>query len=105
LGRDEEDGKVGRPNILAQPLQHLPAVHPWHKDVQQHEVRRIAAYRLQCLFAIGGGINGKRTITGMQYARKEPQHVGVVVDDEHTSHRMADLLNGLLQIGPRHRFC
>ena len=41
-GRQQHDGQVGGPGVLAQPPQRLEPVHAGHHDVEEDEVRRPA---------------------------------------------------------------
>ena len=54
IGSGTEDHRgVRGPIVLAQPADQLVAVHPWHDDVGDQQVRLLGAQQVQCFHAVG----------------------------------------------------
>jgi hypothetical protein len=75
LAGEEDHRQLGR---LAQPPQQLHPVHARHLDIEDREVGRVLAQRLQRGLAVR--IDARRIAFGLQRNRQRGQDVAVVVD-------------------------
>jgi hypothetical protein len=80
LGGEKDDGNVARLRIGLQPATDLVAIHVWHHDVEQDELKRARRGPLQRSLSVGRELEGVPLIP--QDVGQELDVLGLVVDDQ-----------------------
>jgi len=61
---------------------HFTPVEPWHEDVEDNEIGRIAADDVQCLLTIGGGDHAETS--SFQQGSQLGEQVGFIIHHQNT---------------------
>src|SRR5882724_7592447 len=97
-GGQHDDGHPGGRAVPLQQTGELQAVHPRQHEVEQDEVRRLAADRLQAAVPPAGGLDGETLL--LQVVLQDLGDVGLIFDeqDAFVGHRKGSVARGLPQI-------
>jgi len=85
--------------VVGHIFQHLPAIHIWHHDIEQHEVGRIAAQLVQHLLTAASNRDFQSVITHTQHLAQKLCSFWIIIHRQNVPHGMPGRLQGLLQIG------